>query len=130
MAGRDSSPSQCGRPVSGFRLWPADKSAPTATRSAATWVGFDALLTVACLTTVVVGRHHHPTVVMARLFTAVLLVCDAWFDVALEFGTQDVWWSITSAVGIELPLAAYLLRRSYRVISMAPWTALARDGQE
>lgn len=53
--------------------------------------------------------------------TAILLVCDAWFDVSLAFGTPDVWFSAGLAVFVELPLAVFLIHRVMGMISLAQW---------
>jgi hypothetical protein len=51
----------------------------------------------------------------------VLLICDAWFDVSLAFGTSGVWLSAVLAACVELPLAFYLIRRVTGMISLARW---------
>lgn len=93
----------------------------------ATWVGFDGLLFAALAATAFLGWRRRPGVVHAALATAVLLVCDAWFDVSLDFGTADVWSSAALALFVELPLAAYLFRQatrySHRFAQNAPGSA-------
>lgn len=48
-----------------------------------TWVGFDALLMVAMAATALLGWLRHRAVIVSATTTAVLLICDAWFDVSL-----------------------------------------------
>jgi hypothetical protein len=84
----------------------------------ATWVGFDVLLVAAMASTAYFGWRRHPAVILSGLATAVLLVCDAWFDVSLAFGTSDVWLSGGLAVFVELPLAGFILHRVYSLISV------------
>jgi hypothetical protein len=86
-----------------------------------TWVGFDVLLVLAMASTALLGWRRHRAVVVAALAAAVLLICDAWFDVALAFGTSDVWGAAALAVFAELPLAAYLIHRVMGMISLAQW---------
>ncbi|MET7571681.1 hypothetical protein ABZT04_24690 [Streptomyces sp. NPDC005492] len=86
-----------------------------------TWVGFDILLVVAMASTAVLGWQRHRAVIIAALATAVLLICDAWFDVSLAFGTSDVWFAAALAVFAELPLAFYLIHRVLGMISLAQW---------
>ncbi|MET7355149.1 hypothetical protein [Streptomyces mirabilis] len=69
-----------------------------------TWVGFDALLMVAMAATALLGWLRHRTVTVSATTTAVLLICDAWFDVSLAFGTSGVWLSAVLAACVELPL--------------------------
>ncbi len=86
----------------------------------ASWVGFDALLIVSLAATAILGWRRHRAVVMSGLATAVLLICDAWFDVSLDFGSRDIVLSGALAVFVELPMAALLIRRAYVFIAAAP----------
>lgn len=86
-----------------------------------TWVGFDVLLVVAMATTAFFGWRRHRAVIVSALAAAVLLICDAWFDVSLAFGTSGVWLSAALAVFAELPLACYLIHRVMGMISLAQW---------
>ncbi|MFJ2887329.1 MULTISPECIES: hypothetical protein [unclassified Streptomyces] len=86
-----------------------------------TWVGFDILLVVAMASTALLGWRRNRAVVLAALTTSVLLICDAWFDVSLAFGTSEVWLSAALALFVELPLAVYLIRRVMAMISLAQW---------
>ncbi|MFD4554002.1 hypothetical protein ACFWP5_06700 [Streptomyces sp. NPDC058469] len=86
-----------------------------------TWVGFDVLLVVAMASTALLGWRRNRAVILAALTTSVLLICDAWFDVSLAFGTSDVWFAAALAVFAELPLAFYLIRRVMGMISFAQW---------
>ncbi|WP_326731562.1 hypothetical protein [Streptomyces phaeochromogenes] len=87
----------------------------------ATWVGFDVLLVAAMASTVHFGRRRRRAVVASTIATAVLPVCDAWFDVSLAFGTRDIWMSGTLAVFAELPMAVFLIRRVHSMAASAPW---------
>ncbi|MCX4885838.1 MULTISPECIES: hypothetical protein [unclassified Streptomyces] len=98
----------------------------------AVWVGFDVLLLVAMASTAILGWLRHRAVMVSALATAVLLVCDAWFDVSLSFGTSEVWPSAALAVFGELPLAFYLIHRVMGMISLARWPSAetATDNHE
>ena len=89
-----------------------------------TWVGFDVLLVVAMASTALLGWRRNRAVILAALTTSVLLICDAWFDVSLAFGTSEVWWSAALALFVELPLAFYLIRRVMGMISLAHWPSV------
>jgi hypothetical protein len=93
-----------------------------------TWVGFDGLLLAAMASTVFFGWRRRAVVIPA-LTTAVLLVCDAWFDVSLDFGTPDVWTSAALAAFVELPLAAFLVHRVYSLIRPVLRVLHDLDGQ-
>ncbi|WP_405876229.1 hypothetical protein [Streptomyces sp. NBC_00005] len=88
------------------------------------WVGFDVLLVVAMASTAILGWLRHRAVIVSALATAVLLICDSWFDVSLALGTSGVWLSAALAVFAELPLAFYLIRRVMGMISLAQWPSI------
>lgn len=92
-----------------------------------TWVGFDLLLLTAFAATAVLGFRRHRAVVIPALATAVLLVCDAWFDASLAVGTPDVWASAGLAVFVELPTAAYIFRRAYKLLHLQ-WSSRQPTG--
>ncbi|MCX5269413.1 hypothetical protein [Streptomyces sp. NBC_00199] len=85
------------------------------------WVGFDVLLVVAMTATAILGRLRNNAVIVPAVSLAVLLICDAWFDVSLAFGTSGVWLSAALAVFAELPLAGYLIVRVTGLISLGQW---------
>jgi hypothetical protein len=85
----------------------------------AAWVGFDILLLLALTGTVVAAMLRRQIVIMLAVFTATLLLCDAWFDIVLDWGTSDVWGSLASAAFIEVPLALFLLFRARKLVRVA-----------
>lgn len=104
-------------------------SMPTGYRSkawSAAWIGFDILLLLALIGTAVAAMLGRQIVVMLAVFTATLLLCDAWFDIVLDWGTSDVWVSLASAAFVEGPLATFLLFRARRLVR----TALRRRWRE
>jgi hypothetical protein len=109
-------------------------SMPTGYQSkawSAAWVGFDILLLLALTGTVVAAMLGRQIVVMLAVFTATLLLCDAWFDIVLDWGTSDVWLSLASAAFIEVPLALFLLFRARRLVRVAlqrRWRELGLPG--
>jgi hypothetical protein len=96
----------------------------------ATWTGFDVLLLVCMGTTGVLGWRRKPEVLLAAMATATMLVCDAWFDISLDTGTRAIWGSIASAVLIELPLAAFFLRRAFLIAQLSRAGAFLLPPQE
>lgn len=68
------------------------------------WVGFDLLLAATLALTAWCGWHRRQLVVVGLAASAVLLTCDAWFDVMLTAGAGR-WLSLTMAVLVEVPLA-------------------------
>jgi hypothetical protein len=97
----------------------------------AAWVGFDIVLVGFLAGTAWCAWQRRQLLVPAAIVTATLLICDAWFDVLLDWGTPDMWWSLTTAALGELPLAALLLwvaLRLLRLIQRIRWRELGRDG--
>lgn len=94
----------------------------------AAWVGFDVLLLLGLLATTWGAWRRRQFVVVACVFTATLLICDAWFDISLDWGTSDEAASVLSAVFIELPLAGYLFYAAMRIIRMTVRSALMLAG--
>lgn len=97
-------------------------SMPTGYQSrawSAAWVGFDILLLLALTGTIVAAMLGRQIVIMLAVFTATLLLCDAWFDIVLDWGTSDVWGSLASAAFVEVPLAAFLLHRARKIVRVA-----------
>jgi hypothetical protein len=85
----------------------------------AAWVGFDILLLAALIGTAVAALLGRQIVVLLAVFTATLLLCDAWFDIVLDWGSSDVWGSLASAAFVEVPLAAFLLFRARKLVRVA-----------
>ncbi len=71
--------------------------------------------------------HRRRMVVLSAVVTATLLVCDAWFDIVLDWGTRHLAVSVATAVLAELPLAALLLARRRSRDSRDAARALARS---
>lgn len=86
-----------------------------------TWVGFDVLLIVALASTAFLAWRRSRSVILYAHATAVLLICDTWFDISLDAGTEDVWMAGGLALVTELPLAAFLIHRAHSLISLLPW---------
>jgi hypothetical protein len=62
------------------------------------------------------------------IVTATLLCCDAWFDLTLDWGTSDFWFSLLSAVVAELPLAILLALGARRLLRLTIATEMALEG--
>jgi hypothetical protein len=92
------------------------------------WVGFDIALGLGLSATAVAAWRRRQITVVAAVVTATLLCCDAWFDVALDWGTGDELWSLLSALLAEIPLAAYLMFVALRIIRLSIRSALLLAG--
>ncbi len=54
---------------------------------------------------------------LAAFTSGVLLVCDAWFDL-MTAGPDDVRLSLITALGIELPLAIFMITGALRIMRL------------
>ncbi|MFF7986278.1 hypothetical protein ACFZDK_45450 [Streptomyces sp. NPDC007901] len=86
-----------------------------------TWVGFDMLLIMALASTALLAWRRSRSVILYAHATAVLLICDTWFDISLDAGTEEVWTAGGLALVTELPLAAFLIYRAHSLIALLPW---------
>jgi len=82
-----------------------------------TWVGFDILLVLFMVATMVLGLLRRQLLILAAFTTGVLLACDAWFD-AMTAAPADRWLSILTAVLAELPLAVLLITGALRILRL------------
>lgn len=72
------------------------------------WTGFDVAELAALATTGYSALRDRWALIPASAVTATLLLCDAWFDVALATGTGDFADSVATAVLVEVPTAIVL----------------------
>jgi hypothetical protein len=83
----------------------------------ATWVGFDIVLAGFMLATAVLGYLRRQLLVFAAFTSGVLLICDAWFDL-MTAGPRDLWLSVVTALGVEVPLAIFMIFGAQRVVRL------------
>lgn len=72
------------------------------------WIGFDTAEVAALGVTLWAVYQSRQLAIPAALITGTLFACDAWFDVVLSWGTPGWWFSLATAVLVELPLAGLL----------------------
>jgi len=73
------------------------------------WVGFDVALLCCFASGAWLGLRRRRAAVPLLAATAALLLCDAWFDVLLDWSSPDRWVSVALAVFAEVPIAVVLL---------------------
>jgi hypothetical protein len=93
------------------------------------WVGFDLLELLGFAATAWAFWRGRQIVIACLLVTATLLCCDAWFDVILDLGTDEVWQSVASALVIELPLAFLMFRAARRLIRLSALVAVGESDE-
>jgi hypothetical protein len=102
------------------RLAVALPSYQAVTQWRSVWVGFDVLELAAVIATgwaVARERHWAP---LAAVVTGTLLLSDAWFDVALSWGTPGETTSLGLALSLELPLTLALWALVPRLVPSSP----------
>jgi hypothetical protein len=72
------------------------------------WIGFDIAELLALAVTGYAAWRSRWLVIPASVVTGTLLLCDAWFDVILSWGTSGWLFSIGLAAFLEIPLAVLL----------------------
>jgi hypothetical protein len=98
---------------------------------AVAWVGFDVALVASFAATAWFGWRSRQVVITALVVTATLLVCDAWFDLTLSWGSREEAASIFTAVVAEMPIAVFLLTVYHsllRSVTTQAWRDRGRAG--
>ena len=72
------------------------------------WLGFDIAELLALAVTGYAAWLSRWLVIPASVVTGTLLLCDAWFDVVLSWGSSGWLFSVGIAVFLEIPLAGLL----------------------
>jgi hypothetical protein len=80
------------------------------------WAGFDVILFGCLSTTAWALWKQRQVAVPASMITAVLLACDAWFDILTAIGGRCLIVSIVTAMLVEIPLAVLLALISTRLL--------------
>ncbi len=80
------------------------------------WVGLDLAELAGFAATGWAAWHQRQIAIFLMIITGTLLVCDAWFDVALDYGSHGFVASVVSAVLVELPLAFLLFASARRLV--------------
>jgi len=84
----------------------------------AAWVGFDIALLLVFAATAWAAWRRRQILIVCLMVLATLLVCDAWFDTTLDWGTSGFTLSLLSALLIELPLAVVALIGARRLLRL------------
>jgi hypothetical protein len=80
------------------------------------WTGFDSALVLAFAATAWAGWRNRQVVITALVVLGTLLLCDAWFDVTLSWGTSEQTASILTALIAEVPFALVTLLIAHRLL--------------
>jgi hypothetical protein len=84
----------------------------------AAWVGFEIGLLMVFAATAWAAWRRRQVLIVCLIVLAALLLCDAWFDITLDWGTRGFMVSVLSAAVIELPLAVLALIGARRLLRL------------
>jgi hypothetical protein len=100
----------------------------TASNWQAVWVGLDIAELLGFAATAWAAWRQRQIVVFFMIITGTLLVCDAWFDLTLNYGSSGFTASILSAVLAELPLAFGMFFGARRLVRVTVETIMQLSG--
>jgi len=92
------------------------------------WVGLDVAELLGFAATAWAAWQERQIVIFFMLMTGTLLVCDAWFDLTLDYGSRDFALSVLSAVLAELPLAFIMFTSARRLARVTVHTLMQLAG--
>lgn len=88
----------------------------TASHWRAVWVGLDIAELAGFAATAWAAWHQRQILIFFMIMTGTLLLCDAWFDMALDYGSSGFTESVLTAALVELPLAFMLFAAARRLV--------------
>jgi hypothetical protein len=94
------------------------------------WVGFDLMLALVLMTTAWLGFHRRQVAILGLLVASTMLFTDAWFDVALSYGTREQWGAVLSAAFLEIPFAVLLASSAILILQRTSSTVARLRGLE
>jgi len=94
----------------------------------AVWVGLDLAELAGFAATAWAAWHQRQILIILMIVTGTLLACDAWFDLALAYGSRGFAMSLVSALFVELPLAALLFASARRLVRVTIQTMMQLSG--
>jgi hypothetical protein len=94
------------------------------------WVGLDVAELAGFAATAWAAWNQRQILIASMNVTGTLLVCDAWFDLALSWGGRGFIMSLITAVGVELPLALLLFASARRLVRVTIGTMMRLSGVE
>jgi hypothetical protein len=94
----------------------------------AVWVGLDVAELLAFAATAWAAWHQRQVLIFLMLITGTLLICDAWFDLTLSYGSSGFTDSILSAVLAEFPLAFLMFAGARRLVRVTVQTVMQLSG--
>ena len=94
----------------------------------AVWVGLDIAELLGFAATGWAAWHQRQVVVFFMIMTGTLLLCDAWFDLALNYGSSGFMASVLSALLAEFPLAFLMFAGARRLVQVTVEAVMELSG--
>ena len=94
------------------------------------WVGLDLAELAGFAATAWAAWNQRQVLIVLMNVTGTLLVCDAWFDLALAWGSRGFTMSLITALVAELPLALLLFTSARRLVRVTIGTMMRLTGVE
>jgi hypothetical protein len=94
----------------------------------AVWVGLDIAELIGFAATGWAAWRQRQIVIFFMIMTGTLLLCDAWFDLALDYGSSGFTTSVLSALLAEFPLAFVMFAGARRLIRATVQTVMQLAG--
>ncbi|HEX5297201.1 MAG TPA: hypothetical protein VFW50_09455 [Streptosporangiaceae bacterium] len=92
------------------------------------WVGLDTAELIGFAATAWAAWNQRQILIVLMNVTGTLLVCDAWFDLALAWGSRGFTMSLITALVAELPLALLLFTTARRLVRVTIGTMMQITG--
>jgi hypothetical protein len=92
------------------------------------WVGLDIAELTGFAATGWAAWQQRQIVIFLMVITGTLLVCDAWFDVTLDFGSRGFVFSLAAALLAEFPLAFVMFASARRLVRVTVQTLMQLSG--
>jgi len=92
------------------------------------WVGLDIAELTGFAATAWAAWNQRQVLIVLMNVTGTLLVCDAWFDLALAWGSRGFTMSLITALAAELPMALLLFTSARRLVRVTIGTMMQLSG--
>jgi hypothetical protein len=96
---------------------------------AVAWIGFDVGLTLAIGGTAFAIWKRLQIAIFGQIVSGTLLLCDAWFDVWLSWGSGEFLFSVLTALLGELPLAVLFFLGARQLVLLTIHALWIREGR-
>ena len=94
----------------------------------AVWVGLDIAELIGFAAIGWAAWRQRQVIIFFMIMTGTLLLCDAWFDLALNYGSSDFTMSVVSALVAEFPLTFLLFAGARRLVRITVQTVMELAG--